>query len=79
MKNKTPSYFQRRLDDIYDIRKVFRKEGHEAAERSYHEIMCLLLLFINESLRSIRFFLSVLTGGFLGILFSLALTSLLKL
>ena len=79
MKKKTPSYFKRRLDEIYEVEDVFRKEGHEAAERGYLKIVALLLLFIDESLRSIRFFLSALTGLFTGLFFSRILEILLKL
>lgn len=62
MKKKIPSYFERRLDEIYNVEKVLREEGHEAAERSYLKIVALLLLFIDDSMRSIRLFFSALTG-----------------
>ena len=70
MKKKRPSYFERRLDEIYDVEKVFREEGHEAAERRYLKIVVLLLLFIDDSLRSIRLSLSMLAGLFAGALLS---------
>ena len=79
MKKKVPSYFERRLDEIYEIEDVFHEEGHEAAERGYLKIVALLLLFIDENLRSIRFFLSALTGLFAGMLFSHILEILFKL
>lgn len=66
MKKKPPSYFERRLDEIYNVEEVFHKEGHEAAERRYLKIVALLLLFIDDSLRSIRFFLSAMAGLFTG-------------
>lgn len=68
MKKKPPSYFERRLDEIYNVEEVFREEGHEAAERRYLKIVALLLLFIDDSLRSIRFFLSAMAGLFTGAL-----------
>lgn len=79
MKKKAPSYFEKRLDEIYNVEEVFCKEGHEAAERGYLKIVALLLLFIDEGLRSIRFFLSALTGIFLGFALTRILEILIKL
>ena len=79
MKKKTHSYFEHRFDEIYNVEDVFRENGHEAAERGYLKVMALLLLFIDDNLRAIRFFLSALTGLLTGILFSRVLDILLKL
>lgn len=79
MKKKTPSYFERRLDEIYDVEEVFHQEGHEAAERRYLKIVALLLLFIDDSLRSIRFFLSAMAGLFIGLAFTRIIQVLFKL
>lgn len=80
MKKKTPSYFERRLDEIYNIEKVFREKGHEAAERSYLKIVALLLLFIDDSLRAIRRLFSalagLLTGAFISYLLKMIVEAL---
>ena len=79
MKKKTESYFDRRLDDIYDVEEVFRSEGHEAAERHYLKIVALMLLFIDDHLRSIRFALCAISGAVAGFMTAKLITEIVAL
>lgn len=78
-RKKKPSHFERMLEEIYDIDNMLHDEGYGAAERRYREIVASLLLFIENSLSSIRLFLSALTGCLFGLLLSYALKLLLAL
>lgn len=63
-----PNHFKQYLCEIEDIGKMLEKEGKTDGERRYFEIMALLLLFIDESLRSIRSFLACGIGLALGLI-----------
>lgn len=63
---KKKDFFEKYLDEIYEITKMLKEEGHSSAECSYCEIMAVILLFINEGIRAIRFTLSIALGVLLG-------------
>lgn len=63
---KREGFFEKYLDEIYDVSKMLEEEGHSSAECRYCEIMAVILLFINEGIRAIRFTLSIALGLLLG-------------
>ena len=63
---KKKDFFDKWLDEIYDVSEMLEKEGHSAAECRYCEIVATLLLFIKEGIRTISLTLSVALGVLLG-------------
>lgn len=70
---KRDDFFDRYLNQVYEVGEMLHEEGYSAAERRYLEIMATILLFILDSLRTIRCFLCLLGGSFLFLLFKIAL------
>ena len=70
---KKRDFFDERLDDIFEVSKVLQEEGHSAAECRYGEIVAVILLFINEGIRAIRFTLSCALGALAGLAISFIL------
>lgn len=71
--NKEKDFFDKRLDDIFEVSKMLEEEGHSPAECRYGEIVAVILLFINEGIRAIRFTLSIALGLMAGLAFKFIL------
>lgn len=76
---KKKGFFNSYLEEIYKISGMLDKEGKETAESRYCEIMARLLLFICDSLRTIRTLLFLLAGYLIGSLFGRLLEMMLML
>lgn len=75
---KSQNFFDRYLDEIYDVSDMLQKEGHSRAECRYCEIMAIILLFLTNSVRTLRLYISGLGGMLLGLLLSRMLSELLS-
>lgn len=59
---KRESFFDRKLDEAYDIKKMLEKEGKTNAESRAYVYIATILLFIESALRRISFALFILLG-----------------
>lgn len=65
---KRKDFFNRYLDEIYDVSNMLRQQGKSYAECRYLEIVAVLLLFVNEELRMIGCGFAALLGFFFGLI-----------
>ena len=78
MATKSTSYFDEKLDEIYDLAKVLNEKGEYSGECRYLKIVAVIALFICEHLRAIRFTLGSILGALLGLIVTGFITSLIK-
>ena len=71
---KRKSFFERYLDEIYNVSEMLHKEGCSDGERRYKEVVAVIALFILENLRALLRMLACMTGTLLGLLLSLLLS-----
>ena len=75
---KSQDFFHRYLDEIYHVSDMLQEEGHSRAECRYCEIVAIILLFLTNSVRTVRSYICALGGMFLGLLLSRMLSELLS-
>ena len=67
---KSQDFFDRYLDEIYDVNKMLREEGKSYGECRYLKVVAVILLFIREDLRVLRTSLFGVMGLIVGLLLS---------
>lgn len=78
MAKKSTSFFDEKLDEIYDLAKVLDEKGEYNGECRYLKIVAVIALFICEHLSAIRFTLGSILGALLGLIATGFITSLMK-
>lgn len=63
---KRESFFDSKLDEIYQVGEMLQQEGKSCAEHRAYIQVATLLLFISSSLRRIGYVLFALLGILLG-------------